>query len=333
MINIQGRNKIKILGIAFLSVILLLGLVALPRTETCESLIGTSNLNSNETIVITSPDGYYATFNAGYYRATFGFENDDNGADPEGWTLSEGTGTSCEVYDNAAWSHRKVLKLYDNSASNYVIAIQLFGANKYEETVEFYFRASDPTWSTIMVLDDLGYNMKVAIATAGDYLYYLSENDQWTATDKAISADTWYRIRIDFDMSNWDQPPPYQDYTTLAYNVYVDGVLEIQFSDWKYGTYAIGRFWTATADTSTGYTTYFDAIGYEWDDDYDVGDNQEQGLLLDIQQDLTGATYSIDSGTFYSTLGDMVIPFESGEHTVVVSAPGYDSGSSDYECG
>ncbi|HUX59734.1 MAG TPA: hypothetical protein VMV32_00365, partial [Ignavibacteriaceae bacterium] len=95
MIKIKNktRYKTKILGIALLSILLLIGLIPLIQLEpsTNTTLLENSNLNSAEAVTISSPSGTYSTGMSGYYPAFFGFENDNSGSNPSYWYCYEPT--------------------------------------------------------------------------------------------------------------------------------------------------------------------------------------------------------------------------------------------------
>jgi hypothetical protein len=75
-------------------------------------------------------------------------------------------------------------------------------------------------------------------------------------------------------------------------------------------------FW---ADSGGYY--YYDAFGYSWDSDYNIGDNLNEGLLLsyDSNFDHNWTGYSLDGQSNQTILGNKTIPITSdGLHTIQV---------------
>lgn len=326
-IYLLSKNQTKILSIALLSSILVFGLIPLLNIGNNTSWMDDSPFTPRTTITINSPTAttYYSGM-AGYYPATFGFENDAATSNPEGWTSYEYTGTSVQVIAGDEW-HYKQLELADSSSTNVAVAVQSF-ANRAGGTVELWVKSTN-TWTcpTTMVLQGTG-NSLVQVTLTANRLYYWDGATQ-IQTSYVVSSNVWYRISIDFATYYIPGPsPPHAHW--IAFTVRVNDVQVVADSyDTTDPNQYINCFWVGTGDTSTGYTSYFDAIGYSWDNDYDTGDNEHLGLLLDIAEDsATGVEYQIDSGPIYSILGDTVLrmPY-SGEHTLQVDATGYDPGT------
>jgi hypothetical protein len=326
------KNKSKILGIALLSVILLSGLIPLIKIESNTNLFGDFPFGSLGTITINSPEQKtYSGPMTGYYPATYGFENDANGADPAGWSVSEGTGITISVVDTQA-SHRKSLELDDSSSVNGAAVAQSMGTHD-GGTVEFWVMSTNAAKATAILIYGTG-DLKVHLCIDSNKLSYW-DGSNWLQTTCSISNSVWYRISIVYEVVNVPANPPGipEDGSGISFNVKVNDIKYIDDS-FVSDTYPqhINGFWFSTHGTSTGYTSRFDAVGYSWDVDYDAGDNEHQGLLLDFQPDgLSGVEYQLDGGPKYPTLGDTVLrmPY-SGNHTVQVFAPGYTTGSSTF---
>ncbi|MFX1256669.1 MAG: hypothetical protein ACFFAN_02335 [Promethearchaeota archaeon] len=61
---------------------------------------------------------------SGYYPATYGFENDLDNSNPDGWTIDESGGTVDVIA--GIDGHSKVLELHDTKSSSLVEAVQQF---------------------------------------------------------------------------------------------------------------------------------------------------------------------------------------------------------------
>ena len=132
--------------------------------------------------------------------------------------------------------------------------------------------------------------------------------------------DTWHRITIHFRCRG---APEYQGLSTGTGNwkVIIDGIdsgellargelqLRVDFAQWE----------SNVADTD--YHIYVDAIGYSWDDDYNIDDNLEKGLLLSFENStiLEWMGYSIDGFEIKPILGNTTIPFpDPGSHSIQI---------------
>jgi hypothetical protein len=67
---------------------------------------------------------------------------------------------------------------------------------------------------------------------------------------------------------------------------------------------------------------YFDAVGYSWEEGYDIGDNMVEGLLLDFDcaTQLDWMAYSLNGQDNRTILGDITIPAIEGPNTIQVFA-------------
>ncbi len=120
-----------------------------------------------------------------------------------------------------------------------------------------------------------------------------------------ISYDRWYHIRIDFDcVSN-------------RFDCYVDGIYRGNFL-FKNNVSSISKILVLTDSLYEG-VTYFDAIGYSWDPNYNIGDNLNEGLLLSFENDtsLDWMGYPLDGQANRTILGNATIPLPSnGPHNI-----------------
>ncbi|HUY00876.1 MAG TPA: hypothetical protein VMV49_15045, partial [Candidatus Deferrimicrobium sp.] len=208
-------------------------------------------------------------------------------------------------------------------------------------TVECWVKTSNAVKPTAMALDSPDYFLMVTIGIANNKLYLWDQYGTPQATPKSIVSNQWYHLSI-YIQWWWTflQPPapPGTVSYILQYWVTVNDLNTYTLGRFENGNdiwYPITRLHFSTADIYSGYSSSFDAVGYSWHDDYNVGDNLNTGLLLDFEPDqddgATGMTYKLDSGPVYSTLGDMVIPLPAdGEHTIQVNVTGYDPGTSSF---
>lgn len=174
------------------------------------------------------------------------------------------TSTSAEIlssYDN----HNEVLEVEGNGVSWQKIVSDFTGQTN--GTTEFWIQLDVANHYTRLLLRQTTPSVENAIniywETDGD-LYY---NDGTPHIICSYSADTWYHIRIDFECG----ANSYKGLSPDTFYIYVNGK---QYGAYSFSTVVstISRF---HLDTNTGSTNlrYLDAIGYSWDNYYDVLDN------------------------------------------------------------
>ena len=116
----------------------------------------------------------------------------------------------------------------------------------------------------------------------------------WTGTyhylvDPAVN-NQWYHLRFDFETSDGG----YMGLSEDSCYVYVDGV---QFGPFTFDSSLsqLDRFYFFTGYGATT-NAYFDAFGFSWDNNYNIGDNLNEGLLFSFENytNIETYKYSID---------------------------------------
>ncbi|MFX1385823.1 MAG: hypothetical protein ACFE9M_01280, partial [Promethearchaeota archaeon] len=267
-------------------------------------------------IKITEPDKlntYDNSRDVGYYPASYGFENDNVGDNPEGWTTIEPTGCGFVEVDASLNGHNKVVEVRKNGGTTRVLIEKSFEENRLEGRVEYwlYKDTVSGTDGTIMyLLGDVGS------------AYYLIENgnlyrgpypSRVLIASGVFSANRWYHFRIDFDISKGYQICLDDKILYGAgYSLPFDG------SPSYIRGFILRSHWSGC---HPNYGAWIDAFGYSWDDDYNVGDNLNEGLLLSYTNStrLDWIGYSLDGLATKTILGNITFPFLSnGLHTIQV---------------
>jgi len=277
---------------------------------------------SNQNINITTPENKtYTEPMSGYYPATIGFENETTGELPstaDAYDLNGGTVRVIEEIDG----HKKVLELSDNNNSESLLFTNQFSSPN--GTIEFWFRTNDTS-------------KDIWITFGGDTVTYptafariVLENGVWRYTDYNILKDipnvsppknhTWHRITIHFRCNG---APAYKGLSINTWKCIIDGVdsgeLSPRGTDESYMTYIAIRTYANFKD----YSIFFDAIGYSWDPNYNVGDNLNEGLLLSYENStaLDWQGYSLDAQATKTIMGNTTIPLPNdGQHTIQIFA-------------
>jgi len=280
-----GQNDILLLKYAFLSNIPYIDII------------------SPENITYTEPM-------SGYYPATFGFENCKDGELPYDWSFVPHHDYGEAYVVNNIDGHNKILKIEDTYHLAYPEAFQEFNPQTIG-TIELYLRKeSGASGFYLNFYDNLGviaFNIKMDQDNNGKFEIGLVNDFTEFARGK-YSDQTWFHFRIDFNA--------YTDEATI----FLDGiiVIQIEFSNFVEN---IAKIRLGANYANTG-IFYADAIGYSWDENYFVGDNLHEGLLISYSNttNLFWLGYSLDGSSNITIRGNKVIPFpENGIHSILLS--------------
>ena len=268
--------------------------------------------------IITPENKTYTKPMRGYYPATYGFENDLYGSDPDGWTVTE-TGGIIDVISQEG-GHENVLEIFKSSTTGDTGAIQTFTDNQSYGSVEFWWRISDASDRTdVAIYEPPGGGYAVVFSIQSDkFRRYYSPGFLWFDVGKAASDNTWYHIKIDFECTNGG----YGGLTEEQWQVYIDGELFGPYP--MVGTHnhtKLEYFRILNYRGYSGYSSFYDAVGYSWDADYNIGDNLKEGLLLSFANSTTldWRGYSLNNQANRTILGNVTLPMLSpGHHTIQV---------------
>jgi len=258
----------------------------------------------------------------GYYPATYGFENDKYGEQAQGWWTENEANCDSQIIDNYK-GHNNVYELYDNSGSAKADVINNF-ENKTYGTIELWFQLGTSNYHAgIVVGFREPYKSKISfqispgsnlLARNGTVLIAMPEFG-------IMKADSWYHLRFDFRAEG---APYYMGLSEDSYMVYLNGTKansELSCNPIESGFPFNSLQFSTGGGFSPDYLIYFDAIGYSWDPNYQVGDNLYEGLLLSYKNStsLDWIGYSLDGQLNKTILGNTTIPMpEDGIHSIQV---------------
>ena len=256
--------------------------------------------------IVTPENKTYTEPMSGYYPATYGFENDKIGDDPTDWSIAEDGGTVKVIseLDN----HKSLVEFHDTSGTEDVwIAKNL--TSQESGTLEVWVRITDTTDSIVFVLFDV-YGGNTAFQTQIRYDILRTSDAGWqTLVDPALD-NTWYHIRWDFNCVD------------DTYDIYIDNELKRSNCVFGVNIASIGHILIRTSNEPIDYYAYIDAFGYTGDSDYDIGDNLQEGLLLNFENNtkFNWFGYSLDNRPSRTILGNTTFPFPTndGVHTIQV---------------
>ncbi len=272
-------------------------------------------------ILLTPEEKTYSEPMRGYYPATYGFECDEDGEQPKGWIIQYNAGT-IEVISELNHS-KKILRLNDSDGG---IPSRIYNnfTSKDNGTIEFWIQQDE--------LGNDGHRGQITGYGNGLELFRVKmvgpkDNDsaKWQVRDDGADINitgaptpqnrTWYHIRIDFEHTIG----AYEGLGQNQYYVWINGV--------PYGPYnftnneALDQIFLHTYSYGENYSTYYDALGYSWDPNYNIGDNLEEGLLLTYENytNIDWIGYSLDGNMNKTISGNTSIKFpDEGLHTIQI---------------
>ncbi len=267
--------------------------------------------------IITPENKTYNEPTSGYYPATYGFENDVSNEIPTGWeNYTYGYPKNFIEVRPEFNGHKNVLMGQQLGAGAWNL-LNYF--NEAEATIEFWVACTNDTSGVEIYLANNSYlDFFHLFFDSGDIV--LSTNQGFNRFDTYI-LNTWYHIRIDFRS---DTGNPYQGLNQNEYEIYINGNSKGNFSYNKPGT--------PDHIQLIGGNGYFDAFGYSWDPNYNIGDNLNEGLLLSFENytNLEWQGYSLDGQPTKTILGNTTIPIPGKmRHTIQVY--GNDSMGTNYQ--
>jgi len=223
-------------------------------------------------------DSSYSDFDSegyGYYPATYGFDGDDIGSNPNDFTITEGGSNTIQVIAESD-NHKKVVEGHDVDGD---VGITNFFDTKTTGIVEWWMKASQ-------------LNMRVWNAfypEAGNYLFFAGFHSDGTIRYYdgayvlvcAYVINTWYHFKIEFNSD------------TKLFSFYLDGDLITGGDEPYVNTDGTDDIYAIVWGTSNGAgDVYWDAIGYDWDPEYDIGDNEDGDGKLNFMVESSLAQYN-----------------------------------------
>lgn len=264
-------------------------------------------LSAGEITIITPENKTYSKAMNGYYPATYGFENDIISSNPQNFTAWEGGGTVNVI--NYLDEHRDCVEIHDMSSSDWAGFYNIFEQGQSTGTIEVYVRFSNTNKHHELSIRDGGPFNFIYLGFIDGAIRY-NDGGGWINTYICFVVDQWYHVKIEFDCAidnKW--------YLWIDGNS-IDGGPGFNF----YGNPSeMDTLFFGTHNTDSNYYYSIDAIGYSWDQNYEINDNFYEGLLLSYENTiaLDWVGYSLDSQVNKTILGNNSIPMPyNGTHTI-----------------
>lgn len=265
--------------------------------------------------IITPKNQLYNSPMSGFYPSIYGFEEYSAGTSGEDITFLEAwTVWGDTIIVDELDKHKNILSCTKTGPAD----IQLKHTfHEYYNTgiIEFWYRTTSA----------FNYPGKIYLRDVFDIGPYIAIDDGHFGYDAGggpinlvpCSPNRWYHLKIEWFSNN-------------TFDFYVNNEIVLDGGGF-YDTLSLGVDILSLV-TQGGATQYFDAFGFSWYSEYSVGDNFEQGLLLNYETviDLVWQGYSLDGQANITLLGNHTIAMpDSGSHTIQVF--GNDSLSNYYE--
>ncbi|GAH40234.1 unnamed protein product, partial [marine sediment metagenome] len=165
--------------------------------------------------------------------------------------------------------HSKIIELTDNSDSFVCIIYNVFEEQDYG-TIEFFMRTNAISKGiNVNLKNNISNNMLFRLQLGeSKFRYWDGGWDNVGFPDPIIPiVNTWYHVSINFECTTGT----YQDLPQYKWNVKINGK---QYGNYDYGNNEKpSQIELTSGSSNTGYLGHFDAIGYLWDNYYNVNDN------------------------------------------------------------
>jgi hypothetical protein len=264
-------------------------------------------LSAGEITIITPENKTYTDPIAGYYPATYSFDNDEINSNPENFGFWEGGG-SVDVIDYHA-GHKSVVQIYDTSGGDYAGIHNIFSSGQVTGTIEAYVKFSNTNKHHEFSIRDGTWSDAISFSFIDGWLYYYTSGG-WVSTGKTFNTTVWHHVKIEFNCSD--------DWHLWLNNQSVDNGNGLPFNG---NPTAMDRIYLITQNSDSLYYYWIDALAYSWDTNYQIGDNFNEGLLLSLINNtrLEWIGYSLDNQPNRTILGNktFTIP-ENGLHQIQI---------------
>ena len=210
------------------------------------------------------------TENTGDYLGLYSFTEDSVGSNPNGWTVSEGVNTYCDVIANSD-NHRKVVELWDSNSGG--IVMMQDSISRVAGTVEFWVRANYISNTQFNLILEQSYSVENI-----NFIIRRNSGTNWiglyTTYTESFTPDTWYHVRLEFDC------------TTDKVKYWLNSNYKGEFN-FNVPTTSINnvRVQTSGPFAYAGCRVWVDAIDYSWAPGYYLNRNMNQGT--------TNLTYAV----------------------------------------
>jgi len=206
------------------------------------------------------------------YRARWNFRNDTASGIADGWDNWCGGGGPYHAYVKPVKTdHKKVMELYDNNAAGWGAARRYWSGDEVKEgAAEFYIMFSNNNTNHEVRYENFYHNptydgCRLRWANDGK-VYYTDSGGSYVDSGETYSANTWYKVKIILyaDTNKWEF---WIDDSQIASNLDCKGNIT---------SYPVDGLHITTDTSAAGGYIWFDAVGFEAEEDYEAGLNAKK---------------------------------------------------------
>ena len=297
--------------------------------------------SSDNGITINTPENIvYNEPMSGFYHGTFGFENELHytaGLNLE--FLDEyyghGAGVYCDILslDGPSDGHNKILNMRDAQGGTNTWGVHHIDNPQSFGTIEFFLASNQPTSGSAIkrhyiqfrALDNtIAFQMMIQLHDS-TLRYYDGSSWQDIIT---TTSDVWYHHSINFNCEAGTNG----QFSWIVSSEQGSELARIEDIEFENDLDTIEEIYLGTVISDYSGTSRWDAFGFSWDANYEIGDNRNETILLGYEPDydLDWQGYSLDGQENVTIIGNTTLPMLSnGLHSVQVF--GNDSIGNNYQ--
>ncbi|MFX1488232.1 MAG: hypothetical protein ACFFBI_03730 [Promethearchaeota archaeon] len=287
--------------------------------------------NGDSNINIATPENQtYTEPMSGYFPATYGFENEQHAAIgteiaflDEYYGHSPSAYTDIRVLDGPVNGHNKYLEVRDSQGGTNTWAVHHIDNPQSSGTIEFYSWANNPTsvgsltkrhYIYFRASDDtIAFRMMIVLSSEKIQYY---DGSSWQ--DLAYTTpEEWYHHSIMFNCEAGTNG----QFTWIVSDNQGNETNRVENIEFENDINTIDEIYFVTNVGDYRGTTRYDAFGFSWDPNYQIGNNLQEGLLLSFESNVTLSRigYSLDNQNIKTILGNTtLVMMEDGTHNIQV---------------
>ena len=286
--------------------------------------------SSDNGITINTPENIvYNEPMSGFYHGTFGFENELHytaGLNLE--FLDEyyghGAGVYCDILslDGPSDGHNKILNMRDAQGGTNTWGVHHIDNPQSFGTIEFFLASNQPTSGSAIkrhyiqfrALDNtIAFQMMIQLHDS-TLRYYDGSSWQDIIT---TTSDVWYHHSINFNCEAGTNG----QFSWIVSSEQGSELARIEDIEFENDLDTIEEIYLGTVISDYSGTSRWDAFGFSWDANYEIGDNRNETILLgyETDYDLDWQGYSLDGQENVTIIGNTTLPkLSNGLHSIQV---------------
>jgi len=211
--------------------------------------------------------------------------------------------------------HNKILQQIDNFNGASAVLKRTFTSKKDHGTIEYYTQVSTMAGGTKLSWYLWSASGPEIWFIMGDSKLSYYDGGTWQdIIPSGLTANMWYHFSVRWRCTG---ASVYEGLNEGEWKIFIDEV--------EYGNYALlyddnmTNVNLETGPAPDGFSVYWDAVGFDWRNGYEIGDNLNEGLLLSFVNTtaLDWMGYSLDGQANKTVLGNTTIQIpDDGLHTI-----------------